>query len=228
MKKLLIICAALFVSFNTFAQFKFLSNNTSNEYNAKLFVADCNDGHCEGKATVILYDKISGDDIQTFHSADLDFNLTAKQDARIGWIDLGKYQSPLILGDFNFDGFEDVAIRNGNNGAYASPSYDVYLAGKDRKFILDKNLTKLAGENLGMFGIDRKKKEISTEQKSGCCYHQTTSYAFDAKKGLIEVGSVIEDSSIGDDVTVITQRLIGGKMQKNVKKFKAKDYYAEQ
>ncbi len=228
MKKLLIICAALFVSFNTFAQFKFLSNNSSNEYDAKLFVADCNDGHCEGKATIVLYDKISGDDIQTFHSLDLDFSLTAKQDARIGWIDLGKYQSPLIFGDFNFDGFEDVAIRNGNNGAYASPSYDVYLAGKNRKFILDQNFTKLASENLGMFEVDRKKKQISIDQKSGCCYHKTTTYAVDAKKGLIEVASVIEDSSIGDDVTVITQKLTGGRMQKSIQKFKTKDYYAEQ
>ena len=228
MKNLLIICAALLISFNASAQFKFLSNNTSNEYNAKLFVADCTDGHCEGKATIILYDKISEEEIQTFHSADLDFSLTAKQDARIGWLDLGKYQSPLIFGDFNFDGAEDVAIRNGNNGAYASPSYDVYLAGKGKKFILEKALTKLASENLGMFDVNRKKKQLSTEQKSGYCFHKTTSYAFDVKKGITEVGSVIEDSSIGDDVTVITQKLIGGKMQKTIQKFNAKDYYAEQ
>ncbi|MFW0717217.1 XAC2610-related protein [Pedobacter sp. N23S346] len=228
MKNLLIICAALFISFNATAQFKFLSNNTSNEYNAKLFVGDCNNGHCEGKSTIMLYDKISGEEIQTFSSIDLDFSLTDKQDARIGWIDLGKYQSPLIFGDFNFDGLEDLAIRNGNNGAYASPSYDVYLSSKSRKFVLDKNFTKLASENLGMFDIDRKKKQISVEEKSGCCYHKTTSYTIDAKKGLTEVASVIEDSSIGDDVTVITQKLIGGKMQKTIQKFKTKDYYAEQ
>lgn len=228
MKNLLIICGALFISFNATAQFKFLSNNTSNEYNAKLFVADCNNGHCEGKSTIMLYDKISGEEIQTFSSIDLNFSLTDKQDARIGWIDLGKYQSPLIFGDFNFDGVEDLAIRNGNNGAYASPSYDVYLSSKNRKFVLDKNFTKLASENLGMFNIDRKKKQISVEEKSGCCYHKTTSYTVDAKKGLTEVASVIEDSSIGDDVTVITQKLIGGKMQKTIQKFKTKDYYAEQ
>lgn len=228
MKNLLIICAALFISLNASAQFKFLSNNTSNEYNAKLYVADCADGHCEGKATIALYDKISGDEIQTFHSDDLGFNLTNKQDARIGWLDLGKYQSPLIFGDFNFDGLEDLAIRNGNSGAYASPSYDVYLASKDRKFVLDKNFTKLASEHLGMFDVDRKKKQISVEEKSGCCYHKTTSYAFNTKKGLTEVASVIEDSSIGDNVTVITQKLIGGKMQKTIQRFKTKDYYAEQ
>lgn len=228
MKNLLIIAVFLFISLRTTAQFKFLSNNTSNEYNAKIFVADCSDGHCEGKATIILYDKISEEEIQTFHSADLDFSLTAKQDARIGWLDLGKYQSPLIFGDFNFDGSEDLAIRNGNNGAYGSPSYDVYLSGKNRTFILDKSLTQLASENLGMFLVDRKLKQISTEQKSGCCFHKTTSYIMDSKKGMVEVSSVIEDSSMGDEVTVITQKMIGGKKQKTVQKFKAKDYYAEQ
>ncbi|MCX2432471.1 XAC2610-related protein [Pedobacter sp. GR22-10] len=226
MKKLMIIFAALLVSFNASAQFKFLSNNTSDEYNAKLFVADCTDGHCEGKATIAISDKITGDDIQTFHSDDLDFSLTEKQNARIGWLDLGKYQSPLIFGDFNFDGKEDLAIRNGNKGAYGSASYDIYISDKNRKFTLDKNLTKLASENLGMFDVDRKKKQISIEQKSGCCFHSTTSYEVDSKKGLKEVSSVIEDSSMGDEVTVITQKMVGGKMQKNVQKFKTKDYYA--
>lgn len=228
MKNLLIICVLLFVSFSSVAQFKFLSNNSSDEYKAKIFVADCADGHCEGKSTIILYDKISEDDIQTFHSNDLDFSLTDKQNAKIGWLDLGKYQSPLIFGDFNFDGFEDLAIRNGNNGAYGSPSYDVYLSNKSRKFTLDKNFTQLASENLGMFEVDRKKKLLSIDQKSGCCYHKTISYAIDSKKGFKEVLSVIEDTSMGDDVTVITQKLVGSKMQKTVQKFKAKDYFAEQ
>lgn len=226
MKNLLIIGASLFISFNATAQFKFLSNNTSDEYNAKLFVANCNNGHCDGKATIALYDKITGDDIQTFHSGDLDFSINEKQDARIGWLDLGKYQSPLIFGDFNFDGREDLAIRNGSKGAYGSASYDVYISDKNRKFTLDKHLTKLASENLGMFDVDRKKKQISIEQKSGCCYHSTTSYEVNGKKGLKEVSSVIEDSSMGDEVTVITQKLVGGKMQKTVQKFKTKDYYA--
>ena len=220
--------AILFSSFQAAAQFKFLANNCSNQYNAKIFVADCDNGLCGGKSTIILYDKDSDKELETFHSADLDFSLAEKQDARIGWLELGKYQSPLIFGDFNFDGLEDLAIRNGNSGAYASPSYDVYLASKDRKFVLDKNFTKLASAHLGMFDVDRKKKQISVEEKSGCCYHKTTSYTFNTKKGLTEVASVIEDSSIGDNVTVITQKLIGGKMQKTIQRFKTKDYYAEQ
>ena len=228
MKTALITLALLLSIQFSWAQFKFLANNCSNQYNAKIFVAACSDGHCDGKSTIILYDKISEKELQTFNSADLDFSLTAKQDARIGWLELGKYQSPITFGDFNFDGTEDLAIRNGSNGAYGSPSFDIYLSSRDGKFTLDKTLTKLASENLGMFDADKNKKQISIEQKSGCCYHKTTSYSLEPKKGLTEVSSVIEDATIGDDVVVITQKLIAGKMQRTIQKFKTKEYYSEQ
>lgn len=225
MKNLFIFCLFL-ISFQAGAQFKFLANNNSEQYKAKIFVADCADGLCGGKATIILYDKISNKELETFHSVDLDFSLNGNQDAKIGWLDLGKYQSPLIFGDFNFDGIEDLAIRNGSKGLYMSPSYDIYLA-TNNKFFLSKELTKLASENLGMFGIDKKNKLLSVEQKNGCCYQQTISYRIDKKNLVTEVSSVIEDSSIGDDVTVITTKVVNGKKQRTVQKYKIKDYYSE-
>ncbi|TCD07054.1 hypothetical protein EZ449_14785 [Pedobacter frigidisoli] len=227
MKNLFVFCVFISFTFSAKAQFKFLSNNSSTQYNAKIFVANCENGACGGKATIILYDKISEKELETFHSADLDFGLTEKQNAQLGWLDLGKYQSPLIFGDFNFDGLEDMAIRNGSNSAYASPSYDVYLASANNKFILNKELTKLASENLGMFDVDRKLKTLTVHLKSGCCYQQAISYKIDTKSFLTEFLSVIEDSSIGENVTVITQKLVDGKMKKTVEKFKTKDYYEQ-
>lgn len=227
MKNLFIFCVLLSITLSAKAQFKFLANNSSNQYNAKIFVANCENGACGGKATIIIYDKISEKELETFHSVDLDFGLTEKQHAELGWIDLGKYQSPLIFGDFNFDGYEDIAIRNGSNGTYASPSYDVYTASASDKFTLNKELTKLASENLGMFDVDRKLKTLAIHLKSGCCYQQTINYKIDTKNILTQVSSVIEDSSIGDDVTVITQKLVEGKMKKTVEKFRIKDYYEQ-
>ncbi|WP_231427083.1 hypothetical protein [Pedobacter sp. Leaf250] len=224
MKKVFLFLFVL-SSFQSMAQFKFLANNSSNQYKAKIFVADCDDDLCGGKATIILYNKISGKELETFRSADLDFSLTEKQDAKIGWLELGKYQSPLIFGDFNFDGQEDMAIRNGSTGAYLSPSYDIYLATNNNKFLLNKELTKLASENLGMFEIDKKTKILTTEQKDGCCYHKTINYSFDTKNKLTEVSSMIEDSSVGDIVTVITQKKVSGKMIKTIQRFKTADYY---
>ncbi|MDQ1139921.1 XAC2610-related protein [Pedobacter agri] len=223
--KNLFILALLFSSFKSVAQFKFLANNCSNQYKAKIFVAECDNGLCEGMSTIILYDKISDKELETFHSADLDFSLTDKQDARIGWLELGKYQSPLIFGDFNFDGKEDMAIRNGSNGAYMSPSYDIYLSVGNNKFLANKELTTLASENLGTFEFDQKTKWLTIEQKDGCCYHKTINYSIDVRNKITEVSSVIEDSSVGNVVTVITQKKVGARMIKTVQRFKTEEYY---
>lgn len=224
MKNLICACAFLLISHCAKAQFKFTANNSSNNFKAKIFVENCTTGHCNGKATIILYDKITDQEMQTFTSNDLDFGLTEMQNAQLGWLDLGKYQTPLIFGDFNFDGIEDLAIRNGNNGAYASPSYDVYLS-VNNKFVLNAPLTKLASENLGLFDVDKKNKQLSIHIKNGCCFDKAINYKYDAKQVLYEDSSVIEDSSIADYVTVITQKLVDGKMKKTVQKFKFKDYY---
>ncbi|MNK81792.1 hypothetical protein D3C87_1015470 [compost metagenome] len=224
MKNLICACAFLLIGHYAKAQFKFTANNSSNNFKAKIFVENCTTGHCNGKATIILYDKITDQEMQTFTSKDLDFGLTEMQNAQLGWLDLGKYQTPLIFGDFNFDGTEDLAIRNGNNGAYASPSYDIYLS-INNKFVPNAALTKLASENLGLFDVDKKNKQLAIHLKNGCCFDKTINYKFDVKKELYEDSSVIEDSSIADNVTVITQKLVDGKIKKTVQKFKFKDYY---
>ncbi|QDW26173.1 XAC2610-related protein [Pedobacter sp. KBS0701] len=225
MKSLIIFCGILMITNTLKAQFKFLANNSSDQYKAKIFVDKCEGNACSGKATIIVYDKVRDREIDTFHSDGLEFGLTETQNAKLGWLELGKYQTPLIFGDFNFDGLEDLAIRNGSKGAYSSPSYDVYLAAAENKFLLNNELTKLASENLGMFDVDKKLRQVSIHQKDGCCFDKTINYKFDAKKAPYEDSSVIEDSSIADYVTVITQKLVDGKMKRTVQKFKMKDYY---
>lgn len=214
----------LFISFQAVGQFKFLANNSSNQYKAKIFVADCDKGLCEGKGTIILYDKISNQELETFSSSNLNFSLIEKQDAKIGWLELGKYQTPLIFGDFNFDGKEDIAIRNGSNGAYMSPSYDIYLATNNR-FLLSKELTTLASNNLGMFEFNKKTKSISIQQKEDCCFYKTINYSIDSKNRLAEISSVIEDLTIKDVVTVITLKRVNGKMVKTIERFNKEEYY---
>ncbi|MEH3112771.1 XAC2610-related protein [Pedobacter terrae] len=202
-----------------------MANNSSDQYKAKIFVDKCEGNACSGKATIMVYDKVTNREIDTFHSEDLDFGLKEVQNAKLGWLELGKYQTPLIFGDFNFDGLEDIAIRNGNKGTYSSPSYDIYLSSKENKFLKNEELTKLASENLGMFDIDKKTKQIATHQKDGCCFDKTVNYRFNAKNLPYEDSSIIEDSSIADVVTVITQKIVDGKVKKTVQIFKLKDYY---
>ncbi|MCZ4245626.1 XAC2610-related protein [Pedobacter punctiformis] len=227
MKKLFLVFATPFLSNCAIAQYKLADHSSSEKYEAKINVENCIDGLCSGKATIILSDKITGKEIQTFRSNDLDFSLKTNQDPKTSTVELGKYQSPLIFGDFNFDGNEDIAIRNGSKSAYNDPSYDVYIFDGKNKFALDKELTTLASSNSGMFKIDRKSKQLSVYKKDGCCYNKTTNYRLDVKKGLLEVSSVIEDSSIGDYVTVITQKLVDGKTKRTIERFKTKEYYKE-
>jgi len=72
----------------------------------------------------------------------------------------------LVMDDFNFDGYNDLALRNGNTGAYNSPSYDIYLYDPSKKqFIHSEAFTELASHNIGLFVVDPKAKTIKTFNK---------------------------------------------------------------
>lgn len=222
----LFITITLNVKATTTKDFLFSINNGSNNYSASLVVEKCNTTNCEGKAVIKLTDKKTKKLVQTFNSENLYFFLDKKQKPTVNIIQLYNEQSPLIFGDFNFDGNEDLAIRNGNNSAYGGPSYDIYLYNKEKKLLLlNKVLTKLVLENLGMFQIDKKRKRIITFSKSGCCWHLTTEYTFIPNKGLVKVFELEEDAQNSDLVTVSTRKLIKDKWETKVKKYKIKEYY---
>ena len=75
MRSLIIFCSILLIASTSKAHFKFLANNSSEQYKAKIFVDKCEGNACSGKATVIVYDKITNREIDTFHSEDLDLSL---------------------------------------------------------------------------------------------------------------------------------------------------------
>ena len=101
--------------------------------------------------------------MQKFVSDDLDFDLSDDLKPSANIIELYGEQSPLIFDDFNFDGTEDIAIRNGNEGPYGGPTYDVYVYNKTRKhFVFSSDLSALTHENLGMFHVDHDNKRIHT------------------------------------------------------------------
>ena len=69
----------------------------------------------------------------------------------------------LISMIFNFKGSEDLAIRNGYEGPYDGPSYDVYVFHKTKnKFVSSEDLSALTYENLGMFDVNSKRKRMIT------------------------------------------------------------------
>jgi hypothetical protein len=201
--------------------YQFHVKSTSLKHYATINVEKCENKTCSGKGEVVLFKRKDKDWKQVFHSEDLSFELD-KDSKPSEVMDLYDEQSPLVFGDFNFDGTEDIAIRNGSNSGYHLPSYDVYVGlNKSGNFIKSKELTELASSNLGMFDWDPKEKLIITKSKSGCCWHQIAKYEVIPKKGLNKVYELEIDATINNNyVYIIEKKKINGKWKRTVTKEK--------
>lgn len=195
-------------------------------YYATISVKTCAENNCEGNGTIKLYLKNSKKLIQTLTSENLYFSLDKTNYPTVNIIELYGEQSPLIFDDFNFDGTEDLAIRNGNHSSYGGPSFDVYVYNITRnQFILSDELTELASKNLGMFQTDRKKKRLITFAKSGCCWHITKEYLVIPNYGLLKVHELEEDATDKEFVIVTTRDLINNEWISKKEKLKIEDYH---
>ena len=207
----------------------FQINDGSVLYDAQLIVKNCDKEECFGKAKIMLFKKGNKRIFQTLTSNDLNFYLDKKQQPSVNVIQLYDEQSPLIFDDFNFDGQQDLAIRNGNESSYGGPSYDVYVFNKTRQqFVISSELTELAIENLGMFQTDDTRKRLITFAKSGCCFHVTSEYAVIPNKGIKLVHEVTEDATgAGEQVKVTTKsyNLHTKKWRTISKKYPLDQYY---
>lgn len=132
-------------------------------------------------ATITLKDKTSGAVLQSIDSPE------ASALFKPGSNELAADQNLLVFGDFNFDGQQDMAVRNGNNGGYAEPSYDIYLFDTDSPtLVLNKAFSALTREpQLGMFGIDPAGKKLLTQTKSGCCWRQSATWEIQGNKPVM-------------------------------------------
>ena len=230
-KHILIFSMVFLTAVNAFAQKNFLLKDASPNFDVKISVAKCEDDICEGKGTIYLMKKGQTTAFQTIRTPNIYLELGENQKPTANLIELyGENNSGVIFDDFNFDGAEDLAFRNGNNGAYGGPSYDVLLFAKNPgKFVKSAALTELASENLGMFEVDKKMKTLETFTKDGCCWHRTTRYKI-VNNRPVKSYVFTEDAIGGDGTKVIltTETLVGGKWKKTTKTALTKDYYKEQ
>lgn len=137
-------------------------------------------------------------------------------------------QGVINVADFDFDGHADFAVQNGNDGPYGGPTYSVYLYDTaSKQFVLSDELSTLTGETLGMFQVDAKRKRLSTFAKSGCCYHETTHYQFDARHRLQAVERLIEDAQdpAGKQVRVTRETLVNGRWKTSTRRYALDAYY---
>ncbi len=221
MKKLMsFLCLIVASHAVSYGQITFSDKQSSDQYTAIFTVAACDEeSGCHGKANIQLMDKANGQLIQTLFAEDLCFQADSLPSSSI--ISLQKEQSPLKFADFNFDGAEDLALRNGNNGPYGSSSYEVYLYHKTlNKFVLNEDLTELTLENIGLFEVDPQRKRLLTYSKSGCCWHATAEYAYLPKKGLSKVLEVIEEADSSEEVKITTRIWVKNRWKTSVKTIK--------
>lgn len=193
--------------------------DASKYFDVKIEVAKCERGMCEGAATFSFYKKGGRSPFQVIDMDDTQFFLENDGTPEVNVNLLYDKQGVLNVDDFNFDGMEDVAICNGANGSYGGPSYSVYLSSRAaRKFVYSKAFSEL-GEHLGMFKVDKKRKVLSTFDKSGCCWHIYEEYDLvnnRPRKIFEEVEDARQD--VGDGrVKVTTKKLIAGKWKTTVR-----------
>lgn len=223
---MILLCGAA----NIFAGQTFLLKDASKNYDVKINIAKCEEDTCQGKATVTIHKKNQPQILQTINLPEMFLELGENKKPTANLIELyGENNSGVVFDDYNFDGTDDLALRNGNNGAYGGPSYDVLLFSKATgKFVKNSALTKLASENLGLFTVNKSRKTLETFNKSGCCWHETVRYSV-VNNRPAKVYVLTEDAAGGSDkVKITTETLVKGKWRKTTKTALVKDYYKEQ
>lgn len=137
------------------------------DWTAKIQVAECDEYACTGQSTIELN---TGKYIQSFHQDDSSFYRKNKHE-------LFQFDDFLNSADYNFDGLLDIAISQGNYGAYGSPIYDIYLQTQSGKFVLNDELTELASSDfLGLPEVDIENRLLKVFRKIGYSERIETHY----------------------------------------------------
>ena len=193
----------------------------SDQYSGKIFLSKETDDEVDGNCQLVLYDKKTAKEILSAFAFLSEYDLENGQArTNIKQIPYGE-QSVLIMEDFNFDDKEDIAIRSGFFSCYGGPAYDVYLATKNG-FEFSEDFTQLASEYCGMFSVDHEKEELYTRTKSGCCWHQYSTYVFEDNR-VVPI-EIIEEYYNGMFVENLIQKRVNGKMQESLEKIFETEY----
>ena len=216
---ILILLGFCFITKYTFGQNTFKLTNSSEKYFVIINVSECDSWYCKGNGTVKVYDKRTNKFRQSFSSENLftELNKESKKPTE-NHHQLYDGTSAIIFNDFNFDGFEDLAIRNGNLGSYSGPSYDIYIYKTvSNKFKLDEHFTSIA-THTGMFFIDKKRKRLITHESAGYSTHITEEYKIQSGKPL-KVKIITEESTYKNEVIITTKVLVKNKWKASPKKY---------
>lgn len=225
MKKLLIL--VLLMAPSLYAQQRsFDVTDASKYFDIKIAASNCDADACTGKTVYSFHKKGVAKPYQVVTMSDTYIDISEGAPV-VNETLLYDKQSVLNVGDFNFDGMEDVAISDGQQGSYGMPSFNVYLSSRRAgKFVYNEAFSDLA-HHLGMFTVDKKAKTLETFDKSGCCYHITERFKV-VRNRPVKVYVFEEDAMNGEIVTITEKKLVNGRWKYKVKKTTVDEYYGEQ
>jgi hypothetical protein len=111
------------------------------------------------------------------------------------------------LGDYNFDGHEDLAVPMDNSGPYSGPTYTILLYQPlNGHYQEAPRLSELTQNYLGLFQVDAKRQLLVASGKSGCCLHFEDDISVAGDEPGV-VGSVVESVVFENDrCHVLTER----------------------
>jgi hypothetical protein len=156
-----------------YSQSVFKINDLSKGYYGQIYVANTSAAFSEG--WVAIHESKTKKQLIKVEASELAIILhDGKPVSNVAEFPYGEF-SPIIQGDFNFDGKLDFAIEDGQNSCYHGPSFKIYLANK-KGFVLSKAFTNLAQDYCGMFQVDTISKTIEAFRKDGCCYHENYTF----------------------------------------------------
>lgn len=150
--------------------------NFSEKYIAKLNIEKGYEDEVFKRGNISILDAKTNEILTSIDADELTFDLNEDGQVKTNVLELpyGE-QSIIIYEDFNFDGQKDLAVMDGQFSCYHGPSFQIYLeTGNGLKH--SPEFTELAQNYCGMFHVDYENKTIQTMTKSGCCWHQFSTF----------------------------------------------------
>ncbi|WP_445709899.1 XAC2610-related protein [Flavobacterium sp.] len=207
-----LISILILVSISIFGQTKYEIKDFSEKYIGILTIDKGFEDEVFKKGEISIFKKDNKESIIKINSEEFTFDLDTNGNIQTNVLELpyGE-QSIIIYQDFNFDGLKDLAIMDGQYSCYHGPSFQIYLE-SETGLKHSAEFTRLAQEYCGMFQIDYKTKTINTMTKSGCCWHQFSTFEVKGNKPIAMriVENGINSNGITEDY--VEKNRVGNKM----------------
>ncbi len=215
MKNIVLICLFVTLCSTASAQKTFEFKQSSKSYNVRLTIENCDENVCSGEAKFSIFKKGKKKAFQTV-TTKTEFKTEGAKNPNPKI--LHNYQHLVFFEDYNFDGLNDLAIRDGNHNFDGGPSYQIYLfSPKTKRFVHNRAFTNLnQTKYVGAMQIDEKKQVLRSFSRSYGRWESIEEFRVVRGTRLKKVSQKTEDFTNEKKVKITTKRLIKGKWRTKI------------